>query len=341
MKWGLEDGAKRGSAYGFACTAVLLLALTAGLFARGAAAAPVARGNPFVGATLFVDPYSSAQRQVDAWRSGRPEDAAMLEKIASQSTADWFTGRGGPVEARVRSRTIQIVQAGALPVFVAQNAPESCSRKNAVTRQEQIAYRRWVNGFIRGLGSNRAVVILEPNGLTRLHCLPKARQATHLALLRYAVTRFASRSRVTVYLDAGHSRWRPVKEIASALRRAGVARIRGFSLNVAQYGSTPDELAYGQRLSRQLKGKSFVIDVGRNGVGPLTGNQLKRPVDLWCNLGGRALGSPPSTTTGRPRVDAYLWVKRPGESDGTCNGGPHAGSWWPAYALGLAQRASY
>jgi hypothetical protein len=31
----------------------------------------------------------------------------------------------------------------------------------------------------------------------------------------------------------------------------------------------------------------------------------------------------------------------PGESDGTCNGGPAAGQWWADYALGLAKRAAY
>ena len=36
---------------------------------------------------------------------------------------------------------------------------------------------------------------------------------------------------------------------------------------------------------------------------------------------------------------ALLWIKQPGESDGTCNGGPNAGQWWADYALGLAQRA--
>jgi len=33
-------------------------------------------------------------------------------------------------------------------------------------------------------------------------------------------------------------------------------------------------------------------------------------------------------------------IKRPGESDGTCNGGPSAGTFWPEYALGLASRAT-
>jgi endoglucanase len=42
---------------------------------------------------------------------------------------------------------------------------------------------------------------------------------------------------------------------------------------------------------------------------------------------------------GHEPVDAYLWIKRPGESDGSCHGGPPAGAWWPDYALGLARRA--
>jgi endoglucanase len=37
-------------------------------------------------------------------------------------------------------------------------------------------------------------------------------------------------------------------------------------------------------------------------------------------------------------VDAYLWVKQPGASDGTCRAGaPPAGHWWPEYALQLVR----
>ncbi len=38
-----------------------------------------------------------------------------------------------------------------------------------------------------------------------------------------------------------------------------------------------------------------------------------------------------------PLKDANLWVKRVGESDGSCNGGPSAGQWWPEYAIALAR----
>jgi endoglucanase len=53
-----------------------------------------------------------------------------------------------------------------------------------------------------------------------------------------------------------------------------------------------------------------------------------------------ALGARPSAATADPVVDAYVWVKRPGESDATCNGGPSAGTFWPEYALDLAKRST-
>ncbi|MEO9119524.1 MAG: glycoside hydrolase family 6 protein, partial [Solirubrobacteraceae bacterium] len=55
---------------------------------------------------------------------------------------------------------------------------------------------------------------------------------------------------------------------------------------------------------------------------------------------GRALGTAPTTNTGDPLVDALLWIKSPGESDGACHpGDPPAGEWWPAHALALARAA--
>jgi endoglucanase len=81
-------------------------------------------------------------------------------------------------------------------------------------------------------------------------------------------------------------------------------------------------------------GKHFVIDSGRNGLGPDTSGE-------WCNPAGRALGIRPTTNTGVAGLDAFLWIKTPGESDGACNGAPAAGQWWADYALGLAERAAY
>ena len=98
-----------------------------------------------------------------------------------------------------------------------------------------------------------------------------------------------------------------------------------------------ESIRYGSALSRLLGGAHFVIDTGRNGNGP-AGNDVEG-LD-WCNPPGRALGRDPTTDTGQRLVDAYLWVKEPGESDGTCRGAPPAGQWWPQYALELVRNAS-
>jgi endoglucanase len=99
----------------------------------------------------------------------------------------------------------------------------------------------------------------------------------------------------------------------------------------------------------------FVVDTSRNGQGPWTPTTAYPDAQDWCNPPGRGLGVRPTAATGNPLVDAYLWVKTPGESDGQCNRGisgsttdpewggildPAAGAWFPQQALQLAQKAS-
>ena len=60
----------------------------------------------------------------------------------------------------------------------------------------------------------------------------------------------------------------------------------------------------------------------------------------WCNPSGRALGASPTADTAGPHADAYLWIKRPGESDGSCRrGDPPAGHFVNQYAIELARNA--
>lgn len=137
-----------------------------------------------------------------------------------------------------------------------------------------------------------------------------------------------------VYVDAGHSNWVGASEMAGRLKEADISSANGFSLNVSNFERTGDSVRYGKALSSRTGGKHFVVDTARNGRG-------RAPNSEWCNPSGRALGPKPRAVTKDPVLDAYLWVKPPGESDGTCNGGPSAGEWWAGYALGLAKRAAY
>ena len=147
----------------------------------------------------------------------------------------------------------------------------------------------------------------------------------------------------SVYLDAGNVSWvEDLPVLADALRASGVDRAEGFSLNVANFEPTDETAEYGLALSRELEEGAppgeetahVVIDTSRNGAGPLPEGGPDE--ERWCNPPGRELGEPPTTSTDLPRVDALLWIKQPGDSDGTCRGGPPAGEWWPEAAQDLA-----
>jgi endoglucanase len=286
--------------------------------------------NPFAGQRLYVDPRSSAQRQVERWSTTRPQDAEAIRRIAREPQADWFGDWNEHVREAVADRVATVTAAGALPVLVAYNIPQrDCGGHSAGGARSPGAYRRWIRRFAAGIGHQRAVVILEPDALAAIDCLPEPKQRARLDLLAGALRVLRARPGIAAYVDAGHSNWQPASVMASRLEAVGVSRARGFSLNVANFQRTRTEIAYGSAVSSQIADKPFVIDTGRNGAGPPRN-------DNWCNPAGRALGRPPTASTGRSMVDAYLWIKPPGESDGPCGGGPPAGTWWPHYALELA-----
>ena len=288
-----------------------------------------------VGAPLYVDPYSSARATAAAWQSTRPADAAQMEKVASEPHAIWFGNWNTDIGAAVDAATSTIASAGALPVFVAYNIPQrDCGGYSGGNTTAASDYRTWIDGFARGLGARRAAVILEPDALAGTDCLSAADQDTRVSLLAYAVKAFEALGGTSVYIDAGNPRWHPASVMADRLRQADIADAAGFSLNVSNFYTDDENIAYGRQLSALAGDKHFVIDASRNGLGPTADNQ-------WCNPDGRALGRRPTTSTGIDKLDAFLWIKTPGESDGTCNGAPVAGTWMPEYALGLAQRAAY
>jgi endoglucanase len=100
---------------------------------------------------------------------------------------------------------------------------------------------------------------------------------------------------------------------------------------------------------------AFVIDTGRNGQGKWTPASAYPDAQVWCNPPGRGVGFRPSAATGVALLDAFLWGKVPGESDGSCNRGiagsttdpewggivdPAAGEWFPEQALELSKLAN-
>ena len=299
------------------------------------------RQSPFVGVNFMVDPDSNANLQAQRWKDTRPADAALLKKIADHPTAAWFGDWTPMIENAVARYVEAHARIDALPVFVLYNVPNrDCGQYSKGGAAGGDSYKRWIDGVRKGIGTRRAVAVLEPDALGLLKkCLSDADQKERLELLRFAVHAFEAQMNTAVYIDAGNAGWIEAPEMAARLKAAGVEDADGFALNVSNYKTTEATIKYGKEISKRLGGKHFVIDTSRNGKGP---PDVKGDVEAaWCNPPGRGLGTPPTTSTADPAVDAYLWLKKPGESDGQCNGGPKAGMWWQQQALDLAKNASF
>lgn len=300
------------------------------------AALPVrwAAANPFAGTLLWGRLNDPARGQVTAWKRSRPADAALVARIASHPRAlwlgDWFTDVRGVVAREVGAAS----RSHALPVLVAYAIPQrDCGGHSAGGMAGPQEYGAWINEIAAGIGSNRAVVILEPDALAQSACLPADVLAERQQMLAGAVDTLGALPATSVYIDAGHSGWLPPSRMAELLRGAGVERARGFSVNVAAARRDAEVERFANELSARLGGAHYVVDTGRNGTGPAPNNE-------WCNARGLGLGRPPAATTDGGLMDARLWIKPPGESDGTCNGGPPAGQWWAEYALDIASRGA-
>lgn len=286
-------------------------------------------GSAF-GSRLYVDPTSDA-RLVAARlvASGDTARAGLIEQIASQPTAVWLGDWYSPdllssvIQRHLRAAAAQ----AATPVFVTYAIPDRDCGGYSAGGFTPDQYLDWNRRLAAALTGSRAVVLIEPDSLSML---PSAKCAgvagTRLPLLRSAVSILAAAG-LSTYLDGGNARWLTPDVQSSYLKAAGVAGARGFFTNVSNFDTTRAERDYAGKVSSRVGWKHFVIDVSRNGNG-WTGD--------WCNPPGAALGQNPQITeSASTKLDALLWVKHPGASDGPCYGGPVAGRWFESAAEAL------
>lgn len=302
--------------------------------AQGPSASNTYAGNPLSGKTLYINPQSPAKKQAEEWRHTRPQDASRMDMLATQPQSQWFGGWNSNIYADVRTAVGNANALGQIPVLVAYNIPlRDCGGWSGGGVGNEAAYTAWIQSFADAIQNDKAVVILEPDAIAHMDCLSETDKQKRFKMMSDAVHIFKSKPNTAVYIDAGHAFWVPSDSMSERLKVSGIDKADGFSLNVSNFISTGDNISYGEKLSKLVNNKHFVIDTSRNGLGPNGGE--------WCNPSGRAFGQKPTTNANNPLVDALLWIKTPGESDGSCNGGPAAGQWWGEYALGLAVKAGW
>jgi len=277
-----------------------------------------------------------------ALRAGRTANASKILRLAQTPQFRWWGRWEHPITSKL-TRTFALMDQeapGLVPLIAVRALDHSgCGGGfSAGGAAGDAAYRRWVLGFARGIGDREAVIAYEPDALGTLRCLRKSRRGARMRLIAYGVEVLSKLPNTTVYIDAEASDWEDASTVARKLKAVGVARVRGFALNVTHQATTRSNIRFGLAVSKRIGGKHFIINTSHNGNGP----DKRLPYGKrWCNPPNAAAGALPTTTTANPKVDAYLWVERPGFSNGTCNGGPKAGAWWERRAVQMVDRARW
>jgi endoglucanase len=314
--------------------------LSTAVVATAVAATAVAVGlvQPTSAAAAESPYYTDPTTQVARWVAANPNDsrtALIRDVIASVPQGRWFTQNNpGTVAAEVDTYVGAAAAAGKIPIMVVYNIPNrDCSGASSGGLSSHAAYRQWIDQVAAGLKGRAAAIILEPDVLALMSdCLSSSQQAEVSASVAYAGKALkAASGQAKVYFDAAHSAWLAPAEMAARLVRADIANSAdGIVVNVSNYRTNAESIPYIKAViaatgDSSLKG---VIDTSRNGKGP-AGSE-------WCDPAGRAVGIPSTNVVTDPVLDAYLWVKPPGEADGCIAA---AGQFVPQRAYDLAVAA--
>jgi cellulose 1,4-beta-cellobiosidase len=193
-----------------------------------------------------------------------------------------------------------------------------------------------------------------PNAVTNLGMPACATAApAYKEGVAYAIKKLAAVNNVYIYLDMAHSAWlgwdwgdkaaQLYKEVMAAA--GGENLVRGFATNVANYSALKepfnpydnqnqyqslienwyewnrmiDEETYVNAMRGRFPNHHFLIDTGRNGWKAQAGGvpiEARAHRGNWCNSSNAGIGQRPSVEP-MAGVDAFVWIKPPGASDGT------------------------
>jgi endoglucanase len=249
----------------------------------------------------------------------------LLEKIASQPETErmsmWSEG-GGPGALYDETQKLYCgltrEDRGSIPVFntyflyqagYCESAQEILARRGTFQRQ--------VSEMAEAIDRRPAVILVEMDAIGSSSCMQRTGALRYWeGDISYEVNKFTSLPHTVVYIEAGYSDAESAQYTARALKAVGIKRVRGFYTNDTHMNWTMNEIKWGWKVPARQ------------------GNE-----DL-CNPPNRGAGPRPTTHTGLPRVDAFLWVHVPGESAGPCNGGTASGTFWLANSLVEARNAN-
>jgi endoglucanase len=276
--------------------------------------------------------------------------AALLAKIADQPEANRFSlysegGGPGAIYGQVHKIVCDNLAAdpGSVPIFTTFFLYQAgyCETKGEILAHRG-TFERQIDEMARGIDRRPAVMLLELDAVGASKCMEQNGALPYWeADMRYEINRLAALPHTVVYMEGGYADGNSPRYTARVLNAVGIAKIRGFWTNDTHEDWTINEVRWGERVSQLTHGSHFIVNTATNGQGPLVpASRVHDGNEVLCNAPGRGIGPRPQVNPGFAGVDAFLWTAPPGNSSGTCNGGPASGTFWMAKAESMASLAN-
>ncbi|KAH7122489.1 cellobiohydrolase-like protein II precursor [Dendryphion nanum] len=320
--------------------------------AKACATAVTLSGNPFASRTLHANAFYSSE--VVAAASAIPDAAVAAKalKVANIGTFQWIDTRAkiDIVEAALTDIPCDHIVGLVIYDLPGRDCAAKASNGELAVGELNVYKTQYIDPIVALFKKYPKVAIalvIEPDSLPNLVTnIDKQACKDSASGYREGVA-YALKSlnlpNIIMYIDAGHGGWlgwndnlKPgAKELAQVYKNAGSPKqVRGVATNVAgwnaydlspgefskatdaQWNKAQNEKEFIRLFSPELKSAGMpsqaIIDTGRNGV-----QGLRKEWGNWCNINGAGFGTRPTGTTGNTLVDAFVWVKPGGESDGT------------------------
>jgi cellulose 1,4-beta-cellobiosidase len=360
--------------------------------AAAACATPVTlSGNPFASRKIYANKFYSSEVISAASAMTDAALAAAATKVAEVGTFLWIDTRSKIDVVEDGIKDVPCDQIAALVIYDLPGRDCAAKASNGELPVGSIAtykseYIDPIVAIFKKYPNTAIALVIEPDSLPNLVTNSNLQTCKDSASGYREGVAYALKSlnlpNIAMYIDAGHGGWlgwndnlKPgAKELASVYKNAGSPKqVRGVATNVAgwnsydlspgefskatdaAYNKAQNEKQYVALFSPELKSAGMpsqaIIDTGRNAV---TG--LRKEWGNWCNVKGAGFGVRPTGSTGNSLVDAFVWVKPGGESDGTSDSSatrydsfcgkedafqpsPEAGQWNQAYFEELVKNA--
>ncbi|GAB9474601.1 hypothetical protein Gpo141_00011721 [Globisporangium polare] len=263
-------------------------------------------------------------------KAAHPESAFALEELESHGIATWYSDReeNGDYVATARELVAHCPESSRLSVVVYGLPNKDCEAgySTAGSRVHSAAdYEQFIGTLAGIIGQRKVLFVLEPDAVGLLvqsggsGCAAKSGYKENLKTAIRILT--SANPSADVYLDVGYwtlgdsdSTWK-VTDVVRELGAAG--RVKGITLNTSNYRSNSELAGLCGNFQRAAgyNGMNCIIDTSRNYRALSTSE--------WCNVKTAGIGKVPTSDTGFSNIDYFVWIKPPGDSDGTCSDGSH------------------